>query len=38
MNRAFNEGRVASLAGRSPETGTPTTVEDWVASLTAAVR
>lgn len=38
MNRAFNEGRVASLAGRGPETSTPTTVEDWAATLTAVAR
>ncbi len=38
MNRAFNEGRVGSLAGRGPETSTPTTVEDWVATLPAVAR
>lgn len=36
MNRAFNEGRVRSLAGRGPGTSTPTTVEDWVAALAVA--
>jgi uncharacterized protein YbjT (DUF2867 family) len=38
MNRAFNEGRVGSLAGRGPRTSTPTTVEEWVASLAAVAR
>ncbi len=38
MNRAFNEGRVASLAGRGPANTTPTTVEDWAATLPAAAR
>ncbi|TCK19875.1 NAD(P)H-binding protein [Pseudonocardia endophytica] len=38
MNRAFNEGRVASLAGRGAENSTPTTVGDWVATLTAVAR
>jgi len=38
MNRAFNEGRVGSLAGRGPATTTPTTVEDWAATLPAAAR
>lgn len=38
MNRAFNEGRVGSLAGRGAATSTPTTVESWVASVTAVAR
>jgi len=38
MNRAFNVGRVGSLAGRGPGNTTPTTVEDWVAALPAVAR
>lgn len=38
MNRAFNEGRVGSLAGRSQENSSPTTVEGWVATLPAVAR
>ncbi|HSK61484.1 MAG TPA: NmrA family NAD(P)-binding protein [Actinomycetospora sp.] len=33
MNAAFNRGDVGSLAGRSPATSTPTTLEDWARTL-----
>ncbi|GAA4862510.1 NmrA family NAD(P)-binding protein [Actinomycetospora straminea] len=36
MNAAFNDGTVHSLAGRSPATTTPTSIEDWARSLVAA--
>ncbi|MDQ4115355.1 MAG: NAD(P)H-binding protein, partial [Actinomycetota bacterium] len=38
MTRAFNEGRVRSSAGRTPEAGTPTTAEQWAATLPAVAR
>ncbi|MDD7936951.1 NmrA family NAD(P)-binding protein [Actinomycetospora lutea] len=33
MNAAFNRGAVGSLAGRTPATTTPTTIERWAATL-----
>lgn len=38
MNRAFNEGRVGSLAGRGAGNSTATTVEDWTAALPEPAR
>ncbi|MDN5916118.1 MAG: NAD(P)H-binding protein [Pseudonocardia sp.] len=38
MNRAFNDGTVASLAGRGPGNTTPTTVEEWARTLSGALR
>lgn len=36
MTRAFNEGRVASLAGRTAESTTPTRFEDFAVDLARA--
>jgi uncharacterized protein YbjT (DUF2867 family) len=38
MTRAFNEGTVGPLNGRTPENTTPTRFEDFVADLAAAYR
>ncbi|MFC5139293.1 NmrA family NAD(P)-binding protein [Actinomycetospora rhizophila] len=38
MNAAFNRGAVQSLAGRTPATTTPTTLEQWAATLVSTAR
>ncbi|MEJ2886916.1 NmrA family NAD(P)-binding protein [Actinomycetospora aeridis] len=38
MNAAFNRGTVRSRAGRSPATTSPTTLEQWAATLVSTAR